>query len=212
MHSDLGRVVRAIIREYEKFPPNQWPNTNVAAKQPPLQNNPQDANISSIPELCNLSMDELAKLDQDPQYLNDFVDEIAVVQRFQRELGVLIDDVKTNASENLSREQHLSQLRANIESKLEEFRNLSSSYETLSTRYQRKSDEFAPQHIKELLQIAALKADGICDTYVEQFLNKSMDVQQFLDQYRKGKQISAMRKAKEERLAHQLNELERATF
>lgn len=214
VHSDLGRVVHAIIREYEKFPPPLWASANAtsAAKQHPQQNTNQDTNVSSIPELCNLSMDELVKLDQDPQYLSDFVDELAVVQRIQRELDVLIDEIKTNASENLTREEDMNQLRASIEAKLEEFRTLSNSYESLSVRYQRKSDEFAPQHIKELLQIAASNADGICDTFVEQFLSGSMDVQHFLDQYREAKRISAMRKAKEERLAHQLNELERATF
>lgn len=38
-----------------------------------------------------------------------------------------------------------------------------------------------------------------------------MDVQTFLNFYTKSKKLSAMRKAKEERLAHQLNELEKAT-
>lgn len=171
-----------------------------------------EPNKSSIPELCNLTLDELKKLDQDQQCLNDFVDEIGVVQRLQNDLDSLIEEMKVMASENLSREQHILHLRSSIERKLDEFRKLGSSYEMMSTRYQKKSEEFAPQHIKELLQIAVSNADSACDTHVEQFLSGSIDAQQFVDQYREAKRISAMRKAKEERLTHQLNELERATF
>lgn len=137
---------------------------------------------------------------------------MAVVQRIQNDMDTLIEDIKVLATENLSREQHMNDLRSAIEAKLDEFRKLGSSYESHSARYQKKSEEFAPQHIKELLQIAASNADGICDNYVEQFLSKSIDVQQFLDQYREAKKLSAIRKAKEERLTHQLNEFERATF
>lgn len=210
MHSDLGRVVQAIIREFEKFPPSLWPNgTNLPQSIP---SNLPEPNKSSIPELCNLSIEELQKLDKDPQYLNDFVDEMAVIQRLHNEFDTLIEDVKVVATENLTREKHMQQLRTVIDDMLNEFRKLGGSYESLSTRYQKKSEEFAPQHIKELLQIAASNADSVCDTYVQQFLNGAIDVQQFLDQYREAKQISAMRKAKEERLTHQLNELERATF
>lgn len=172
---------------------------------------PPVLNQSSIPELCSLSFEELQKLDSDPQYLNDFVDEMAVVQRIQSDLNTLIDDVETVARENLTREQHMQSLRTNIETKLDEFRQLGNVYDSLSNRYQKKSDEFAPQHIKELLQIAVSNADSLCETHVEQFLNGGMDVQQFLDQYREAKRTSAMRKAKEERLAHQLNELERSS-
>lgn len=216
MHSDLGRVVHAIIREFEKFPPKTWPNsTNVnSTQQQQIPNTTQkgEINISSIPELCNLSLEELQRLDQDQQYLNDFVDEIAVVQRIQHDLDTLIENVKTVATENLGCHQRLHDLKSSIELKLNEFRRLGDSYDALNSRYQKKSDEFAPHHIKELLQIAVSNADGICDKYVEEFLNGSMDVQQFLDQYREAKRISAIRKAKEERLTHQLNEFERATF
>lgn len=167
---------------------------------------------SNIPELCNLTVDELLALNLDDEYLNDFVDEIDAVQRIQNDMDQLIGDVECLAKENLAREQHLMQLRTNVETKLTEFRKHGEQYDALSQRYQKKSEEFAPQHIKELLQIAASTADSICDTHVDQFLRGEIDVQNFLDRYKEAKQLSAMRKAKEERLSHQLNELERHTY
>lgn len=190
-----------------------WSSGNNGSSLPQTtQSHLPELNKSSIPELCNLTLDELQKLDQDPQYLNDFVDEIGVVQRLQNDLDTSIEDVKVMASENLARKKHLLELRSVVEEKLDEFRKLGSSYEGMSARYQKKSEEFAPQHIKELLQIAVSNSDSVCETYVEQFLSGSIDAQQFVDQYKEAKRISAMRKAKEERLTHQLNELERATF
>lgn len=223
VHSDLGRVVHAIIREFEKCSPSSWPSSNRPSLSP-LQTNTspkssQDPSNqhqprfqSNIPELSTLTVDELRALNTDEACLNDFVDEIDVVQRIQNDLDQLIGDVECLAKENMSREQHLLQLRTNVESKLTQFRQHGDQYDALSQRYQKKSEEFAPQHIKELLQIAASTADSICDTQVDQFLRGEIDVQNFLDHYKEAKQLSAMRKAKEERLSHQLTELERHTY
>lgn len=221
MHSDLGRVVHAIIREFEKYPPPLWSNESthsITEHHSTTETSHSDQSTSSnkgqsnIRDLCNLTVDDLQKLDTDLDYLNDFVDEIDVVQHIQNDLNGLIADVQTIANENLSREQYMQELRTNIEYKLATFRKHGDSYEALSQRYQTKSEEFAPQHIKELLQIAGSTSDSICDRHVEEFLKGSIDVQTFIDRYKDAKQISAMRKAKEERLSHQLNELERATF
>lgn len=177
-----------------------------------LNNQHQTQIHSNIPELRHLTLDQLQALNLDDEYLNDFVDETDAVQRIQNDLDQLIGDVEKLAKENLAREQQLLQVRANVENKLIEFRQHGDQYDALSLRYQKKSEEFAPQHIKELLQIAASTADSICDTHVDQFLRGEIDVQIFLDRYKEAKQLSAMRKAKEERLSHQLNELERHTY
>lgn len=55
-----------------------------------------------------------------------------------------------------------------------------------------------------------VSADSDCDTHVHDFLNSKLDVQVFLDRYLKTKVLGTLRKAKEERLSHQLNALERA--
>lgn len=224
VHSDLGRVVHAIIREFEKCSPSSWSSSSRLSVSPQVQTNTspklsldpsnqhQPRVQSNIPELSTLTVDELRALNSDDECLNDFVDEIVAVQRIQSDLDQVIGGVECLAKENISREQHLLQLRTNVETKLTQFRQHGEQYDLLSQQYQKKSEEFAPQHIKELLQIAASTADSICDTQVDQFLRGEIDVQNFLDRYKEAKQLSAMRKAKEERLSHQLNELERQTY
>lgn len=220
--------MRAIIREFEKYPPQIWLTDQTQAQQHNSRTNPhrthsgqphrsatsfvQSPIQSNIPELMNLTTEDLQKLNDDPDYLNDFVDEMNVVQKLNADLDRVTAEVETIARENIAQESKLEQLRANVSAKVTEFVMHGEKYEALNQRYQKKSEEFAPQHIKELLQIAASTADGICETHVEQFLNRSIDVQTFLDRYLQAKKLSALRKAKEERLTHQLNELERATY
>lgn len=223
--------MRAIIREFEKYPPPQWsPDNQQQIPATPHHNSSVTSHLgqrphhsqqhhatttfvqSNIPELSNLSTEDLQKLNNDPDYLNDFVEEMIIVQKLNDELDRIIGDVETIARENIAQESKLESLRASISAKLTEFVMHGEKYEALNQRYQKKSEEFAPQHIKELLQIAASTADGICETHVDEFLNRSIDVQTFLDRYLQAKKLSALRKAKEERLTHQLNELERATY
>lgn len=205
-------MVQAIIREYEKFPPpllNEAVHHN-ASPTVQRQSPPASSMQSSIRELCDLTIDDLVRLNSDPDYLDDFVEEIDVIKNLNADLGALMTDVSTLASDNLAKEAHVLQQRQHVAAHLTDFVQLGEQYESLSRRYQKKSEEFAPQHIKELLQIEASNADGICDTHVEGFLSGRVDVQAFVDQYLQAKKLSAMRKAKEERLAHQLREFERA--
>lgn len=151
-------------------------------------------------------------MNEDAEYLNDFVDEMKIVQRTQNDLNHLITEVIDAANTNIEQEQYMKELRSRVNEKINEFRINGNMYEKLNQRYKKKSGEFAPQHIKELLQIAASTADTDCDTHIEQFLNGTIDVQTFIDRYRDAKQLSAIRKAKEERLTHQLSEFEKATY
>ncbi|XP_017463699.1 PREDICTED: uncharacterized protein LOC108357118 [Rhagoletis zephyria] len=85
-----------------------------------------------------------------------------------------------------------------------------SQIDAIELTYIRCHQYLANKLNNELLQIAASNADSDCDRHVEQFLNGKIDVQTFLNNYTHSKKVSAERKAKEERLGHQLSALERA--
>ncbi|XP_012156942.1 vacuolar protein sorting-associated protein 37A [Ceratitis capitata] len=237
-HSDLGRVVQAIIREYERFPPpfanigspitipTRVTNINNATATPTSyaaksldssnENSPLDSsksskmNESSLPNLSTLSLDELKQLDSDPQFFDDFIEEMSVVQHLNEELDSMISQVEIISRENESKETHLVELKRKLSDDVTALKNLGEKCDQLNKKYLKKSEEYAPQHIRELLQIAASNADSECERHVEQFLNGKIDVQTFLNNYTHSKKISAERKAKEERLGHQLTALERA--
>ena len=126
LHSDLGRVVQAIIREFERFPPNLI-NSNVNSpinitsphgnmqQQPVLtaaksldsaagnehhDNSAKNPNklADSLPNLSALSLEELKQLDTDPEFFDDFIEEMSVVQHLNEELDSMISQVEIISS------------------------------------------------------------------------------------------------------------------
>lgn len=92
IHSDLGRVVHAIIREFERFPPQLLSNEIVNS---PIKAIALPAVVDcNIPELSGLSIEELRLLDEDEEHLNDFVEEMSAVQSLTDELDGLICEVE----------------------------------------------------------------------------------------------------------------------
>ncbi|XP_037039512.1 vacuolar protein sorting-associated protein 37A [Bradysia coprophila] len=206
IHSDLGRVVHAIIREFERFPPLLWSNEMVTS---PMQAITLPT-VVDMPELSGLSIEELRLLDENEEHLNDFVEDMSAVQSLTDELDGLIGEVEAITDGNMCKMDKYNELRQSIADGYAKLRNVGDKWDVASKKYLEKTEEFSPLHIKELLQIAVSSADTKCEQHVENFLNGRIDVQTFLDDYTKSKRLSALRKAKEERLTHQLNALERA--
>ncbi|XP_026838980.1 vacuolar protein sorting-associated protein 37C isoform X2 [Drosophila erecta] len=163
----------------------------------------------NMPNLSTLSLDELKQLDRDPEFFDDFIEEMSVVQHLNEELDSMMNQVE-NISKNESKGSHLVELKRRLSDDYTALKTLGEKCDQLNKKYLKKSEEYAPQHIRELLQIAASNADADCDRHVEHFLNGKIDVQTFLNTYQSSKKISAERKAKEERLGNQLSALERA--
>ncbi|KAG4077163.1 hypothetical protein HA402_016150 [Bradysia odoriphaga] len=162
-----------------------------------------------MPELSGLSIEELRLLDENEEHLNDFVEEMSAVQLLTNELDGLICEMEVITDGNISKMDKLEELRQSIADGYSKLRNVGEKWDIASKKYLEKTEEFSPLHIKELLEIAISSADSKCEQHVENFLNGRVDVQT-LDDYTKSKRLSALRKAKEERLTHQLNALEKA--
>ncbi|XP_022210371.2 vacuolar protein sorting-associated protein 37C [Drosophila obscura] len=164
----------------------------------------------NMPNLSTLSLDELKQLDRDPEFFDDFIEEMSVVQHLNEELDSMMNQVENISRENESKGSHLVDLKRRLSDDYTALKTLGEKCDELNKKYLKKSEEYAPQHIRELLQIAASNSDADCDRHVEHFLNGKIDVQTFLNTYQSSKKISSERKAKEERLGTQLSALERA--
>jgi len=102
--------------------------------------------------------------------------------------------------ENLEKREKITTLVNSIDRLGADFKAMGATYDALNTRHQKKAEEFAPQHIKELLQIAASTADSQADQHTDNFMAKKIDVETFLSEYMNAKKVSVLRKTKEERL------------
>lgn len=108
---------------------------------------------------------------------------------------------------NLQQETQLNKLKESIESLSKDFLSLGSKYEATNRMYNEKSEEYLPENIRQLLEIAVSNAEGQCEDYVDKFLNGQISLAEFLENFMEVKKLIAIRKFKEERLNFQLNQL-----
>ncbi|KDR10569.1 vacuolar protein sorting-associated protein 37A isoform X2 [Zootermopsis nevadensis] len=231
VHSDLGRVVQAIIREFERRPPplvgdagggtstthhtGQESCTSGRTSPPYMMlafAQQQQQRVLSFPELLDLSAAELEHLSQSEDRLDEFIDKLPPVLKLNNAVEDMISKNEELAKENLTKEPQLEKLRYGVQDKLEALAILKDSYESLSQEYQRLSDKYAPSSIKESLRLAALHSDEESEQIAEQFLSGKISVEQFVSMYLQKRTLSQTRKTKEEKLGSQLKELERAGY
>lgn len=95
---------------------------------------------------------------------------------------------------------------------METVKRLKSRYDELSQQYNKLSETFAPDHIKECLKQAADNSHEQSEEIADDFLNGKIDVERFISSYIECRKLGQARRTKEEKLAHQLNELKRAGY
>lgn len=197
INSDLGRVCQAIIREFEKNPPELTSSSPIV---PVLIQ-------SNIPELNELDAGQLYALLNDEQYLDDFVEELSPIKALNAELDALIEETEQLAKENFEKNSVLHELKSSVQSLNIEFVNLGAHYNQTNKKFDDKASEYLPENIRQLLEIGVSNAESECDETVEKFLEGNQSLSEFLDNFMKVKKLIATRKFKEERLNFQLNQL-----
>lgn len=94
VHSDLGRVVQAIIREFEKYPPQLVETAPTYGLDTATPSFTETSVMTPSAYLATLSLEELKKMDEQSEYLNDFVEELEVIQSLNTHLDNLINEVE----------------------------------------------------------------------------------------------------------------------
>ncbi|KAG5883154.1 hypothetical protein JTB14_033405 [Gonioctena quinquepunctata] len=239
VHSDLGRVVQAIIREFQRTPPplvSDHTGNGVSTAIPingeiraspisyqfshiksfsPPSHMPQTSTFHqniALQELTGMSLEELHFLNDNSDRQDEFIQELSLIKEQNKTLDDLILQVEELAELNLSKEDKLGELKKDIDSSIEEVTKLAFENERLHVIYQNLSDKYTPRNIKEQLRLAAEKGDKDSEKIAESFLSGEIDVDKFVTDFIKIKTLSQTRKTKEEKLGQQLDRLERAGF
>lgn len=199
-HSDIGRIVQAIISDFEKNPP-------AVLDLGRHQNHTAFHDFNLRKELESLDLDQLSQLMKDPTYFDDFVEETKVVRTHTEALETLFNEVENISRENLEKEEMVSTLQQKVQEISSEFLELGAKYEASSQQYQKKCEEYSPTNIKELLSIATSNAESDCENSTSKFLQGDCNLQTFLTDFLEAKRLFALRKFKEERLSYQLEQL-----
>lgn len=168
-----------------------------------------------FPELNNFSNDELRKLaadDDNDEKLDIFIDEHSQLKQVNLAIDEAIDNIEKIASNNLAKETELKILQDDVSAKVQKVSVLKNRYDTLIQQYNKLSEVFSPDHIKECLKNSADESHEKSEQIAENFLEGKIDVENFLSTYVECRKLGQARRTKEEKLAHQLNELKRAGY
>ncbi|XP_011645131.1 vacuolar protein sorting-associated protein 37A isoform X2 [Pogonomyrmex barbatus] len=165
-----------------------------------------------FPELNSLTNEELKRLSEDNDKLDDFLEKYSQIKDINAAIEDAMDWVEKTAEANAAKEPELEQLQVDVADKVKTVAALKARYDHLIQRYNKLSEVFTPDHIKECLRQAADESHEESEKIAEDFLNRKIDVERFLSTYIECRKLGQARRTKEEKLAHQLNELKRAGF
>ncbi|XP_014472798.1 PREDICTED: vacuolar protein sorting-associated protein 37A [Dinoponera quadriceps] len=190
---------------------SHYANTNY---QQPLPSQSQTKVPQSIifPELNNLTNEELKRLSEDEDRLDEFLEKHSQIKDINAAIEDAMDWVEKTAEANVAKEPELKQLQADVANKVKTVTVLKARYDHLIQQYNKLSEVFTPDHIKECLRLAADESHEQSEKIAEDFLNRKIDVERFLSTYIECRKLGQARRTKEEKLAHQLNELKRAGY
>ncbi|KAL5236433.1 hypothetical protein ACI65C_003843 [Semiaphis heraclei] len=219
IHSDLGRVVQIIRREFELDQSLTLANGDnddgfsgniaIGSVKNAITSLSNDVELFSLTKLTSA---ELLRLNNNVDCLDEFISELPSIEASNKNIENTITKIMDLANSNMSKEEPIHNLRKEISKQLETIENYQKSYAGLSTKYVKLSEKYSPQSISDNLKKAALKCDEESERLAEQFLNGDIDCDKFLQVYVKSRTVSYTRKAKEERLNYQLKQLKEAGF
>lgn len=230
IHSDLGRVVQAIIREFELRPP-QLLNGDTSPPQPHTQLNQKpyfnciyndnnynvpnsyDTTVSlSFPTLKDLSTAQLQDLNDNSQLLNSYIETLNIHSSINAKIGELIEQNEILALENMKREPELNHLKEELCSLHESLQEYKNRYEQLSSEYKQCCEKYNPHRIIERIRQSVAEIDEEGEKIAESFLTGELDLETFLVDYVNHRNISHSRKVKDDKLTQQLEKLHQAGY
>ncbi|KAJ8667493.1 hypothetical protein QAD02_009156 [Eretmocerus hayati] len=189
-------------------------NANVGpSTQNPVQYK-SSANLKcpDFPELENMTNDELKKLGEDEDLMDEFLLKHTKLREMDAAVAEAIDIAEKTATTNIEKEQELQELREEVAGQVETMSSLKTRLDSLMDEYNKLSEAFAPDNIRNCLAKAADESQEQSEVIAQDFLNRKIDVERFLSTYVECRKLGQARRTKEEKLAHQLNELKRTRF
>ncbi|XP_034185415.1 vacuolar protein sorting 37A [Osmia lignaria lignaria] len=191
---------------------SHYSNANYRQQSLPSQAQTKPRQSVAFPELNGLTNEELKRLSEDDDRLDEFLDNHSNLKDINIAIDEAIDWVQKTAEANVAKEPELRELQSDVANKVQTVTVLKARYDQLIQRYNKLSEVFTPDHIKECLKKAADESHEESEKIAEDFLNRKIDVERFLSTYIECRKLGQARRTKEEKLAHQLNELKRAGY
>ncbi|XP_028031680.1 vacuolar protein sorting-associated protein 37A-like [Bombyx mandarina] len=207
IHSDLGRVVQAIIREFQK----SVLNITVEVSSRSSEASPRStvsAQSMLFPELNNFTIEELREILESTDLQDKLLENNPQLIELDLETEELMSSIEEVAQENIAKQQTLDDMKTEVIEIISSIVQMKMNYEELNKKHQKLCEVYDPHCIRNCLREAALKADEDADAIAEQFLLGNIPVETFISKFSEKRALGQARRAREERLAYQLAQLD----
>ncbi|XP_059140536.1 vacuolar protein sorting-associated protein 37A-like [Physella acuta] len=158
--------------------------------------------LSEFPALKDMKLFELEELMSDEEKITEMVQKSQELIKFTQQLEELSSACVHLAKSNLSKKPDIDSLKQSIKEKNIELENLKVEFEKHCEHHMTLSDQYHPLHIQSNLKVAVMEADEESEIIAEQFLEKEIDVDEFLKKFMEKRTLCHLRRAKEEKLNH----------
>jgi len=263
-HSDLGKVIRSIVEEFQRVPPVFMSTPQHAQYLPyPVSGEPQrvpnpgvyqpysqpagggSAYMPSVvmptlpptsmppstypgatsnnivqqpvvlhsshcalpelphhfPELNDLSLNELQKLNEDEDHLIEVLMCNSWFKQLHSQREDLCQKNQTLAEENLSKQPILEENKKSLLKKYECLHTAREQFESRASTQKELYRQFEPTTLQARLKLAALQSEEESEAIADNFITGNITVEEFTKKYMQVRKVAHTRKSKEEKLA-----------
>lgn len=158
--------------------------------------------MKAFPLLKDKKLMELQELVEDDQLLLEMLQNLPELQSFEEKREGLSEKCVYLAQNNLSQKPKIKEIKEEVVEKMTLYDELRGSYETECDRHMTLSEQFRPSHIQTNLKVAIMQAEEESEIIMEEFLNRKLDIEEFMQQFIEKRKLCHLRKAKEEKLSN----------
>jgi len=167
---------------------------------------------TTITELKDLSSQELQELNNDKDKLQEYIENMDIMQKITKEKEELSQINEELAKGNFSKQPVLESHKQKLLEMIDTVRSLREQFDNHSHEQQILSEKYSPAAIQQQLKVAAMHAEEESEKIAESFLDGKMEIEEFLSKFMDRRILSHCRRAKEEKLHQQLMELKKSGF
>uniref|UniRef100_A0A0B6ZEB2 VPS37 C-terminal domain-containing protein n=1 Tax=Arion vulgaris TaxID=1028688 RepID=A0A0B6ZEB2_9EUPU len=156
--------------------------------------------LSEFPKLKDMKLYELQDLMEDEDKISEIVQKVPDLVKFVQKRESLSSECVQLARTNLSKKPEIESLKQSVIEKNAELETLQAEFENHCERHMTLSDQYHPSHIQTNLKVAVMEADEESERVAEKFLEKELDIDEFMRSFMEKRTLCHLRRAKEEKL------------
>jgi len=190
LHSDLGKLVQGLVIEFQRIEPQKRGDAISNQYRPPVPHPPpvrvhERDPTPALPELEQLSIDQMTALLNDQQQFTQFIN---TIESLTTNVNLRNDLVKTNAEEKekkCSLQNEITSIENEIKEQNQKVEHLRSLYNEKTRIQESIMGKLSPQSLARSLTEIAQNLDDQCEEMGDKFARGELSLDKFLSLYLK---------------------------